>query len=212
MAFENPCSLEHMDVVLDLKRFDRGWIAVKSDDNQNIMCAEGVSGYSFAFFEDTEDELTETIKTYTDRTDYVTKEISVLDLLHDWRSIIYKQERQLIVGCKDYMCDTALTSPYGMLYPHAFSLICYLTDTNGKPMFDEWGSLLSAGSPYRLIQHVCAENNKLMLDVFSNKATIQTTPLIYLAKTYKSLLCEGFTCNVPLAISHSYHARNSKNV
>jgi hypothetical protein len=212
MAFENPCSLEHMDTVLQNDSNYLGWIAIQNDKQQNRLCVEGMNGYSFVFYGDTEDQLKESIKDYIEDVEYITKRISLLELLHDWRAIVYNKERSLIMGCRDYLCDTALSSPGGMLYPHAFSLISYLLDEEERPMVDEWGSLICAGSPTRLIQTSCYDNKELLLKVYGNKVTIRTEPLIFLAKRYKSLLCEGSSCNVPMALAHSYHARNSNNV
>jgi hypothetical protein len=211
MAFENPCSLEHMDVVLPNTSDYNGWIATQPDDKDSVLCVENSNGYSFIFYDDTEEELHKSVAQYTD-TKYNTKQVSVLNVLHSWRALIYKNNQSLVIGCKDYLCDTALVASGGMLYPHAFSLISYLLDENNKPMIDEWGSLICAGSPSRLIQSSCAENQDLMLGIYSKKISMRTEPLIFLAKQYKSLLCEGSMCNVPLAIAHSYHARSSKNV
>lgn len=201
-----------MDTVLQNDLSYMGWIAVQNNEEQNILCAEGINGYSFIFYGDTEEDLKKSIDAYIDDVQYVTKRISLIELLYTWRAIVYKEERHLVIGCRDYLCDTALSSPSGMLYPHAFLLISYLLDENERPMLDEWGSLICAGSPTRLIQTSCYDNKDLLLRVYGNKVSIKTEPLIFLAKKYKSLLCEGSSCNVPMALAHSYHARNSNNV
>jgi len=212
MAFESPCSLEYMDTVIPFNLDHLGWIAIQDNGSQDVMCVEGHNGYSFVFYDDTEELLRESIKSYVTDVNYLVKRVSLLEILHSWRAMVYKGERQLIMGCKNYLCDTALSSPAGMLYPHAFNLISYLVDASGNALTDEWGSLICAGSPTRLIQSACYDKNELLLSVYGNKTQIKTEPLIFIAKHYKSVFCEGFTCNVPLALAHSYHARNSKNV
>lgn len=212
MAFENPCSLEHMDTVLQHDMSHVGFIAIKDNNTNDVLCVEGINGYSFIFFGDTEECLQKSVDSYINDMPYKTKQISLIELLYSWRSIVYKEERRLVMGCRDYLCDTGLASPHGMLYPHAFSILCYLIDEEERPLTDEWGSLICAGSPTRLIQSSCYADKELMLKVYGNKVKIKTEPLIFIAKHYKSLLCEGSTCNVPMALAHSFHARNSQDV
>lgn len=213
MAFNYPCDLENMDVVLPFKLSDKLYISVNAQNK--LLNAEGNNGYAYVVAGTTPEKLKLSIEHVDSSHDKPmesdTVAVSAIEILHRWRSLILDGVPTLVLGCEDYWCDTALCGPNGVLYPHPYTIVSYLVDRDGKAVTDTFNSLRCAGSQTQLIVNVLYNNDDLLKQFYQNDLKIVSEPLVYLADQYKMINCEGSTCSVPMAIAHSAIARQKAN-
>lgn len=205
MAFNYPCDLDRVDIVLPRSAHDRMYVSL--NNKKQLLNAEGNNGYAYCVAGTTRDGLQQSIDLMRDPADVVDDgevvTMSVIELLHRWRSFILDGEPTLLLGCEDYWCESALCSPNGVLYPHPYTMISYLVDKDGNKITNEFGSLLSAGSLTQLLMFVMYPTPSLLERFYKNDITIKAEPLIYLAEEHKLIVCEGSTCSTSMAIAHS---------
>jgi len=212
MAFNYPCDIEDCDVVLPLKQNDHVYISVNSDGK--VLSAESNNGYAYAVVGTTKENLQKSIATihdnYENTDDDDIQKVTLLEIILRWRALIWDGKPTLILGCEDYWCDTALCSPNGVLYPHAYTIVTYATEKDGTEITDEFNALICAGSMTQFLINVLNKNDNLLQRFYKDEVNVMSKPLIYLAEKFRSVVCEGSTCNVSMAIAHSNIVRTTQ--
>jgi hypothetical protein len=210
MDINYPCSEERMDYVLPMKAQDKVYIAVR-DGGDDVLSVEANNTFTYVFVGDSPEDLTETVSKFLpDSNDWTATPISVYELLDNWRSVMYKEEPTLLIGCDNRFATTSLLVANGHVYPHVYQLLTYLTDLEGVP-YKHNNALVCSSTPQKLQALMYALNNDVLNEFFSGNYKMTTETLLEIGRKNPIVYCDGSLSHVGQSLGVSLHYRKMRD-
>ena len=199
-----------MDYVLPMKAQDKVYIAVRKGEDM-ILSVDASNAFTYVFLGDTPDDLADTVHKYLpDSDDWDATPISVYELLDNWRSVMYKGEPTLLMGCTNRFATTSLLVENGHVYPHVYQLLTYFVDSEGTP-YKYNNALVCSSTPQKLQTIMYSLNNDVLDKFFNGDYKMVTETLIQIGRINPVVYCDGSLSHVGQSLGVSLHYRKMRD-
>lgn len=210
MDINYPCSEERMDYVLPMKAQDKVYIAMRKGEDM-ILSVDASNAFTYVFLGDTPEDLADTVHKYLpDSDDWDATPISVYELLDNWRSVMYKGEPTLLMGCTNRFATTSLLVENGHVYPHVYQLLTYFVDSEGTP-YKYNNALVCSSTPQKLQTIMYSLNNDVLDKFFNGDYKMVTETLLQIGRINPVVYCDGSLSHVGQSLGVSLHYRKMRD-
>ena len=200
------CELQNMDYVFKQNHCDKLYVGV-IEVNESDQYAILTNGYwKYLFIGDSQQDVVDDMTAFNVPIDAQKFDhIPLVQILRSWRSVVYRGQRLLVLGCNDDMTGTLLAYPGGPVYPSVHQGILYVRIIPGDDasIFMHNGHPLIADEYDDLLAQLIQINHDVALGIYSGVHEVIGSDLYRFWKRHKTAISFDNVLDLVISIKNS---------